>query len=163
MRRHGPWAPCEIIITLYTTIRAIMPYNVPGTMYIARSFTESLSLKVGPPPRPRIDSHIASSRFGRFAKLETRGYSWIMGSRVRPSREKKKRRSPDRRSLARFVGQGGTRGGEKEEEKAAKGRASPPSTGRCHLDCHASSLFHNRRKICATSAGLPRCVDTSTL
>jgi len=51
-----------------------------------------------------------------------------------------------KKELARFVGQGGTKGGEKEEEKAAKGRASSPSTGRCHLDCVHTSLFHNQRK-----------------
>lgn len=137
MRRHGPWAPCEIIITLYTTIRAIMPYNVSGTMYIARSFTESLSLKVGPPPRPRIDSHIASSRFGRFAKLETRGYSWIMGSRVRPSREKKKKKEP-RPSLARSIcgsgrherGREGGREGGKRKSLAAIDRTLSPGLPR---------------------------------
>lgn len=119
-----------------------MPYNVSSTMYIARLFTESLSLNVESPPR--IDSHIAFSRLGRFAKLETRGYSWII-DRVCVRRAKKKE--------LRFVGQGGTRGGEKEEEKATKGRTEPPSTGRCHLVCHVSSLFHNQRKICGTSAG----------
>lgn len=67
------------------------------------------------------------SPLGRFVKLEIHSYSGIMESRVRsspspsPSSRARQRGKKELRlaSLARFVGQGGTRGGEggKEGEK----------------------------------------------
>lgn len=128
-----------------------MPCNVCGMMYITRSFTESV-VKSG--------TATATKDWLLYRFLSLRSIRKIRNSQLFldnglacTSREKKKKKEL-RPSLARFVGQGGTRGGKKEEEKVAKGRDSTPSTGRCHLDCHASSLFHNQRKICTTSEDL---------
>lgn len=61
MRRDGPWAPCEIIITLHDPRHNAFG-NVCGTMYIARPFTERQSLKVGTPPWVLTAVSSASSR-----------------------------------------------------------------------------------------------------
>lgn len=109
-----------------------------------------LSLRARP---PRL-SRVASSRHGRFAKLENPQLFLDNGiacaSVARAKRGEKKRELGLRRSHDLWVRE--AREETKEEEKATKGTRRLIAVGRtrqdrCYLGCHASSLFRNHQKI----------------
>lgn len=111
-----------------------------------RDHLPCLSLKVRPPP----GTHRVAA--GRFAKLETRSYSWIMRSRVLSfvARKKRKRGREVVKEgkgasicVARFVGQGSARGDEGRGGDKRKAQTEPAGRvqDRCYLDCTRRHYF----------------------
>lgn len=158
MRGDGPWAPCEIIITLHDEPRAVMPHNASPArrtyceIICRESVAKSGSATEDRPsyrfPSPRPIRKIRNSRL-----FLDNGIACASVSRARGG----KKGAPDRHSFDLWVR------GAREEARRRKRRRQKEEPRRYRQDAapspglpRASSLFHNQRKIRATSAGLPR-------